>query len=85
MEQILGWAATLLFSCITVPQFIKTIQTGNIEGVSIGQYILFIIANLIALGYAILIVQPPLIFKYILAIIITTPYIILYYKIRNQT
>jgi len=84
VEQFLGWTATILFSCITIPQFIKTIKTKDITGVSIWQYILFIIANMVALIYAMMISQYPLIIKYILAIGLTFPYIFLYYRIKYE-
>ncbi len=75
---VLGWVATFLFSVMTIPQMMKTIKTKDTRGVSLLLFIIFLIANIIALTYAILISQPPLIIKYILAILTTILYIGLY-------
>src|SRR3989344_1977805 len=83
LAQVLGWIATFLFSIMIVPQMIKTIREKNVNGVSIFLFVIFLIANIFALIYALLIVQPPLIFKYIVAIGTTIIYLIIfsyYYK-----
>jgi len=85
ITQILGWTATTLFSVALVPQIIKTLRRKSTEGVSIWLFIIFFVANIIALIYALLIIQPPLIIKYILGILESVFYIIvfaIYYK-RN--
>ena len=76
--QVLGWIATLLFSVMIVPQMIKTINTKDTKGVSFTLFIIYLIGNIIALVYAFLISQPPLIFKYVVAILTTAIYIGLY-------
>ncbi|GEM_PF-1741005 len=76
--QILGWTATFLFSVMIIPQMIKTIKTKDTRGVSLLLFIIFLIANSIALIYAYRIAQTPLIIKYIIAIITTVIYITLY-------
>ncbi len=76
--QILGWTATFLFSVMIIPQMIKTIKTKDTRGVSLLLFIIFLIANTIALVYAFRISQTPLIIKYIIALITTSIYIILY-------
>jgi len=78
LSQILGWSATILFSLMMVPQIIKTIKTKNTEGVSLLFFIIYLIANIIAIVYALLIDQFPLIFKYALAIMTTLFYIAVY-------
>ena len=78
LSQILGWTATILFSIMIVPQMIKTIRTKDTEGVSLFLFIIFLTANVVALVYAILINQFPLMFKYSFAIMTTSFYIILY-------
>ena len=75
IAQILGWVATILFSIMIIPQMIKTLRTRDTSGVSLLLFVIFLVANVIALIYAILIAQPPLIIKYILAIITTVAYI----------
>lgn len=72
--QILGWIATFLFSIMVIPQIIKTIRLKDTNGVSLFSYVIFLIANAIALIYAIMIFQPPLIIKYIIAIATTLIY-----------
>lgn len=86
VAQILGWVATFLFSVMVVPQIIKTIKSKDTSGVSLLLFIIFLIANIIALIYAILITQPPLIIKYIIAIITTIAYIgiFLYYYYQRK-
>ena len=61
IAQVLGWIATILFSIMMVPQMIKTIRTKNTEGVSLLLFVIYLIANFIALVYAFLIEQVPLI------------------------
>ncbi|MBI5392777.1 PQ-loop repeat-containing protein [Candidatus Woesearchaeota archaeon] len=84
--QILGWTATFLFSIMIVPQMIKTIKSKDTKGVSLLLFIIFLIANIIALIYAILITQPPLIIKYVIAILTTITYIgiFFYYSLKQK-
>ena len=78
IAQIMGWIATFLFSIMIIPQMIKTIKSKDTSGVSLFLFIIFLIANTIALTYAILISQPPLIIKYTIAIITTITYIAIF-------
>jgi len=78
LTQILGWTATILFSIMIITQMIKTIKSKDTSGVSILLFIIFLIANIIALIYAFRISQTPLIIKYVIAIITTIIYIGLY-------
>lgn len=83
----LGWIATILFSIMLIPQIIKTIKIKNIKGVSLLLFVTYLIANIVALIYAYLINQPPLIFKYLIGIITAETYIIIflmYYKRKNR-
>ena len=64
VAQILGWIATFLFSIMIIPQMIKTVKSKDTNGVSLLLFIIFLVANIIALTYAILISQSPLIIKY---------------------
>lgn len=82
--QVLGWIATILFSIMIVPQMIKTIRLKDTRGVSLLLFVIFLIANFVALMYAILISQPPLIIKYVIAIITTMIYIGLYAYYKNR-
>ncbi len=78
LSQILGWTATFLFSIMIIPQMIKTLKMKNTDGVSLLLFIIYLIANIIAIAYAFLINQGPLIIKYSIAIITTIVYIGLY-------
>ena len=78
LPQLLGWTATFLFSIMIIPQMIRTVKSKDTRGVSLLMFIIFLIANIIALSYALLINQFPLIIKYILALITTIIYLILY-------
>ena len=85
LSQILGWVATILFSVMLIPQIVKTLKKKSTEGVSLWLFIIFLVANIIALVYALLISQAPLIIKYVLGILESVFYIIvfaIYYKRR---
>jgi uncharacterized protein with PQ loop repeat len=69
IAQTLGWIATFLFTVCYVPQIAKTLRTGKLDGLSITMLAVQFIANIVALEYAILIEQPPLVIKYVLAIL----------------
>jgi len=79
IAQILGWTATFLFSIMIIPQMIKTIKSKDTSGVSLMMFIVFLIANIIALVYACMIQQYPLILKYTIAIITTIAYVIIFF------
>lgn len=78
LPKILGWIATFLFSVMIIPQMIRTVKSKDTSGVSLMMFIIFLIANIIALTYAFLIYQPPLIIKYIIALVTTVIYLVLY-------
>ncbi len=82
--QVLGWMATFLFSIMIIPQMIKTIKTKDTSGVSLFLFIIFLVANIIALIYAILIYQPPLVIKYVIAIVTTVAYIAIFFYYKNK-
>jgi len=78
LAQLLGWIATFLFSVMIIPQIIKTIKLKDTSGVSLLLFITYLIANTIALIYAFMINQTPLIIKYIIGILTTIAYLALY-------
>ena len=84
LADYLGWTQMILFSSITIPQIIKTIITKKVDGVSILVYYILIIANIVALWYAILINQHPLIAKYIVGILIGSIYLFVYHHHRKK-
>lgn len=86
ISQYFGWTATILFSLMLVPQIIKTIKTKDTKGISIALFIIYLIANIIALTYAFLISQNPLKIKYSLGIITAIFYIgvFVYYRARYK-
>ncbi len=87
ISQILGWTATTLFTSMLIPQILKTIKTKSTKGVSLALFVVYLLANIVALIYAVLINQYPLMIKYNLAIIISifylTIYIVYYAKERK--
>jgi MtN3 and saliva related transmembrane protein len=88
LPQILGWIATFLFSIMIIPQMIRTVKSKDTSGVSLMMFIIFLIANIIALSYALLINQFPLIIKYIIALVTTVIYLGLYgiyYQRKKKT
>jgi len=84
MEQLLGWIATILFSIMLIPQILKTIKCKDTSGVSLLLFITYLIANIIAFIYAILICENPLIIKYIIGIITAIVYIFIYVYYRKN-
>ena len=62
-----------------IPQMVKTIKRKDTSGVSLMLFVIFLIANGVALTYAIMINQSPLIIKYVISIITTIIYIGLYF------
>lgn len=86
IAQILGWTATFLFSIMIIPQIVKTIRSKDTKGVSLLLFIIYLVANIIALIYALLIHQKPLVIKYIIAIDTTLVYIAIFlaYSMRNK-
>jgi len=84
LSQVLGWTATILFSLMIIPQMYKTIKLRDTTGVSLFLFIIYFIGNVIALIYSILIEQPPLFIKYIIALITTIVYIIIYIYFKNK-
>ncbi len=86
LAQILGWIATILFSIMLIPQIIKTIKSKDTNGVSLLLFVIYLVANIVALFYALLIDQTPLLIKYSIGIATTIVYIglfLFYYK-REQ-
>lgn len=85
VAQLLGWIATFLFSIMIIPQMIKTVKMKDTRGVSLLLFVIFLIANTIALVYALLISQPPLILKYIIAMVTAGVYIGLYWRYKKRS
>ncbi len=86
ISQILGWTATFLFSIMVFPQMYKTVKSKDTSGVSLTLFVIYLIANVIALVYAFLIYQTPLIIKYSIAIVSTIIYLCIfwyYFKMKN--
>lgn len=84
LSQALGYIATILFSIMYLPQIVKTLRIKSVKEISLPMFILGFIANIIALWYAILINQTPLIVKYTIALGVLGIYIIIYLKLRGR-
>jgi len=80
MTQITGWIATILLTTYAIPQIVKICKRKKVNDISVGMWWLYIIGHLFALVYSILINQPPLIFKYVLSILVALVVISIYYK-----
>ena len=83
LAQWLGWIATVLFSIMLVPQIIKTVRTKDTSGVSLFLFVIYLVANVIALIYALLISQSPLIIKYVIGIITAIIYLVVFFYYSN--
>ena len=84
LTQTLGWIATIMFSIMIIPQMVKTLRSRDTKGVSLFLFLIFLIGNIIALVYAILIGEKPLVIKYIIAIETTLAYIGIYVYYRHK-
>jgi len=78
LTQVLGWVATVLFSVMLIPQIIKTWKLRDTRGVSLFLFVIYLIANIIALVYALMINQFPLIIRYEIAIGTSLVYIFIF-------
>jgi uncharacterized protein with PQ loop repeat len=59
-----------MFTVCYVPQVIKTVRSGTVDGVSVSLFVIQFLANIVALVYALMIDQPALIVKYALALVL---------------
>jgi uncharacterized protein with PQ loop repeat len=84
LAQWLGWIATFLFSVMYLPQIHKTIKLGSVKDVSLTMFLMNFIANVIALTYALLIDQKPLVIKYVIALVVIALYLVIYFKILRR-
>lgn len=84
LSQVLGYIATFLFSVMYIPQIIKTVKLQSVTDVSLVMYILGFVANIIALIYALMIHQTPLVVKYIIGIVAVSIYLGVYIKVRGK-
>ncbi len=84
LSQILGYTATFLFSIMCIPQIMTTLKTNSVKDVSLSMFIIGFIANVIALFYAYLIGQTPLIIKYVVALIGIGIYLFVYFKVKYK-
>ncbi len=84
LSQVLGHTATVLFTIMLIPQIIKTIRTKSVKDVSLPMFFIALTANIVALCYAMLINQLPLIIKYILGIMTIIGYIWIYYWVKDK-
>ncbi len=80
---LLGWGATILFTICYIPQIIKMEKTKKVEDISFLFFFIQFIANMIALVYAIMINQTPLVVKYGAALVMLLVVLYYYYKFKK--
>jgi uncharacterized protein with PQ loop repeat len=85
LSAVLGWTATVLFTICYIPQIIKTARTKTVDGLSFWLLFISLVANVIALAYALLIHQMPLIIKYIGGIIFIAACLYLYWRVSRAS
>lgn len=85
IAQILGWIATMLFTLCYVPQIIRMLRQNSVEGVSFLFLAIPLFGNIIALIYASMIDQNPLILKYILGIAFSLLCLSAYIVVRSRS
>lgn len=85
VDQVLGWTATTIFSLMLVPQIVKTLRTRTLKGVSLWMYVLYFVGNCVAICYAGMIHQGPLVIKYAIALVTTAFFFIAaVYSVRSE-
>lgn len=84
MEQALGWLATFLFTACFVPQMIRTWRSKTVDGLSFFFLLLQLLGNLVAIAYALMIGQSPLVAKYAMALGCLTVCLVLYGAVRRS-
>lgn len=80
---LLGWVSTILFTVCFIPQIVKMEKTKKVDDISFLFFFIQFIANIIALAYAILIHQVPLIVKYVAALGMLVVVIYYYFKFKK--
>lgn len=85
LTDILGWAATVLFTICYIPQIIKTYKSNTVAGLSFRLLFISLLGNIIALWYAIRIKQAPLQIKYLFAIGFLLICIYLYLRVYRKS
>lgn len=80
---LLGWISTILFTVCFIPQVVKMEKTKKVDDISFLFFFIQFIANIIALAYAILIHQIPLIVKYVAALGMLVVVIYYYFKFKK--
>lgn len=80
MDNILGWIATILLTTYSIPQIVKIIKRRSVEDISIWMWSLYLVGHIVAIFYAVLINQNPLIIKYAISIVTSIIVIIVYFK-----
>jgi uncharacterized protein with PQ loop repeat len=85
MTSLLGWTATVLFTICYIPQIIKTLKSKTTAGLSPWLLLISLVANIVALVYAVMIHQTPLITKYILGIVFVSFCLAVYWKVSRTS
>ena len=80
--EIIGYVATFFSAISAAPQAIKTIRTRDIEGLSLGMWILSLLASISWLSYGFYLTDYPLIFTNIMTT--TFQLIILYILFKEK-
>lgn len=84
LAQTLGWIATVLFTVCYIPQIAKTARSQTLDGLSVYLFIIQFVANVDALGYALLIGQRPLQIKYSAALVMLTVVLVTIYRLWRK-
>ena len=84
VEQALGWTATVIFSAMLIPQIVKTARLRTLEGVSLGMHGMYFCGNVVALAYAMLIGQWPLIIKYVVALVSVVVFLVVVWRVWGK-
>lgn len=83
MTQTLGWVATILFTVCYIPQIARILKAKTVDGVSATFFGIQLLANFVALGYALRLGQWPLEVKYVLGIVFVIAVLLVYYQTKK--
>ena len=82
LRNYIGYLAATLTTLSFVPQAIKTLRTGNTEGISLTMYITFCLGVSCWLAYGVVLDDPPMILANCITLVLAMT--ILGFKVRNE-
>jgi len=76
LVDVIGWSATCVGALLALPQLLRLLRTGHLEGVSLFAWRAVLVLNIIWMVHGIRIGQPPQIVTNVIALCITLPILV---------